>query len=364
MKKMLIIFSFAIAINGNAQPPARNIIIITTDGFRWQEIFKGMDSVIANNSKFNQSDSEYIFKTYWDIDELERRKKLMPFLWSTVVSQGQLFGNRTKGNKIDNANPYWFSYPGYNEIMTGYADTSINSNNYMPNPNITVLEYLNKQPQLKGKVAAFGAWEAFNIIFNEDRCGFPVVAGYDAAGGKTPNANEKLINKMNKDSFRPFGEEECLDVFTHYAAMEYLKNKKPKVLYIAYGETDEWAHSGHYRSYLDAAHQVDAWIKEIWNFVQGDPQYRNNTSLIITTDHGRGDLVKDEWTSHNNKIQDSHEMWLAVMGPDIEGKGELKTTMQLYQKQIAQTAAKLMGHIYKANHPVAEEIQAIFKIKK
>jgi hypothetical protein len=48
---------------------------------------------------------------------------------------------------------------------------------------------------------------------------------------------------------------ECLDVFTHCAAIEELNKNKPRVLYIAYGETDEWAHSGKYRSYLDAAHQ-------------------------------------------------------------------------------------------------------------
>ena len=53
---------------------------------------------------------------------------------STVLNHGQLFGNRTAGSKVDNANPYWFSYPGYSEIMTGYADTAINSNSYDPNP--------------------------------------------------------------------------------------------------------------------------------------------------------------------------------------------------------------------------------------
>src|SRR5450432_2056146 len=113
---LLLSYNFA-----GAQQQTENIIIITTDGFRWQEIFKGMDSAIANNSKFNQGDSEYIFKTYWRNDENERRKKLMPFLWNSLVMQGQVFGNRTLGSKVDNANPYWFSYPGYNEIMTGYA---------------------------------------------------------------------------------------------------------------------------------------------------------------------------------------------------------------------------------------------------
>ena len=364
MKKIVIVYFVLFNYALQAQNKTENIIIITTDGFRWQDVFKGMDSAIANNSKYNQGDSSYIFSAYWSNDETERRKKLMPFLWSTVFNQGQLFGNRTAGSKVDNANPYWFSYPGYSEIMTGYADTAINSNDYEPNPNVTVLEFLNKQPKLKGKIAAFGAWEAFDRILNEKRSGIPVISAFDTVAGKNLTVQQKLINKMLLDSYRPWGSVECLDVFTHHAAFEYLKSKKPRVLYIAYGETDEWAHAGQYRSYLDAGHRVDAWLKEIWKFVQSDPQYKNKTTLLITTDHGRGDIEKEKWTSHNNKIQDAHEIWLAAIGPDAPARGELKSEMQLYQQQIAQTIAKLLGYTYEAKHPIADEILYLFKMRK
>jgi bisphosphoglycerate-independent phosphoglycerate mutase (AlkP superfamily) len=183
-------------------------------------------------------------------------------------------------------------------------------------------------------------------------------------GGKKPTANERLMNAMLKDAHKPWGEDECLDVFTHYGAMEFLKTKKPKVLYIAYGETDEWAHAGQYRSYLDAGRQTDAWLKEIWNFVQSDLQYKNKTTLFITVDHGRGDKEKEKWTSHNNKVEDSHEIWFAVMGPDTPVRGELNTEMQLYQQQFAQTFARLLGYTYKADHPIAEKIRYVFKMKK
>jgi hypothetical protein len=364
MRKIIVVFFILITGLVKAQIKTRNIIIITTDGFRWQEVFKGMDSAIANNSKFNQGDSQYIFKEYWDNDLNERRKKLMPFLWNEINTKGQIYGNRIYDNKVDNANPYWFSYPGYNEIMTGYADTAVNSNNYPSNPNTNVLEFLNQQPGLKGKIAAFGAWDAFDRILNEQRSGIPVISAFDSTGGKRPDANEKLINAMNKDAYRPFGAEECLDVFTHYGALEYLKTKKPRVLYIAYGETDEWAHASQYRSYLDAGHQVDAWIKQLWDIVQNDPQYKNRTTIFITTDHGRGDIKKEEWTTHNNKIQDAHEIWFAVMGPDTPASGEIKTGMQLYQQQFAQTIARLLGYTFKADHPVAEEISQLFKTTK
>lgn len=360
MQKIFVLSFVLLATICQAQK-TENIIIITTDGLRWQEVFKGLDSAIANNKKYNEGDSAYLFKKYWGQNEIENRKKLMPFFWNTIAKTGQLYGNRSVGNNVNNANPYWFSYPGYNEILSGFADTAINSNEYPPNPHTTILEYFNQQPKLKGKVAAFGAWDAFDRIINEKRSDIPVASAFDLVGGKTPTNRQKLINEMLNDSYKPWHKDECLDLFTHYGALEELKTNKPRVLYIAYGETDEWAHGGKYRSYLDAAQQVDAWIKQIWDFVQSDPQYRNKTSLFVTTDHGRGDKTKTEWTSHGSSIEGADEIWFAVIGPGTEAKGEIKTTMQLYQKQFAQTFARLMGYVYKSTHPIATEIKSVIK---
>lgn len=356
MKFILTCFFLLFTCSVNAQP-AENIIIITTDGLRWQEVFGGMDSAIANNPKFNQDDSAGIYNKYWSDDEQARRKKLLPFLWSTMEKNGQIYGNRIHGNKVDNANPYWFSYPGYSEIFTGYPDTLINSNAYPPNPNTNLLEYINRIPKYKNKVAAFGAWFAFDRILNEKRSKFPVYSAFDKTGGAKPIIKEQTINALMQDAYRPFGDEEVLDVFTHYGAMNYLQTKKPKVLYIAYGETDEWAHHGHYRDYLNAAKQVDKWIADIWNYVQSDPFYNNKTAIFITTDHGRGDAVKTEWTSHNNKIEGASQIWFAVMGPGIKAKGEVRSPVQLYQKQFAQTMAAMLGLQFACEHPVGEKIE-------
>ena len=355
--KKIIAFAFIIFSLSAFSQKAENIIIITTDGFRWQEVFRGMDSTIANNKDFNQDDSAAIFKKYWANDPAERRKKIMPFLWSTIQHTGQIYGNRDLDNKVDNANRYWFSYPGYSEIFTGYPDTAVNSNSYPPNPHTNLLEFLNKQPKYKNKVAAFGAWDAFDRILNEERSRFPVYSAFDLLGGNKPNATEKMINTLSQDSYKPFDEEECLDVFTHYAAMNYLQTKKPKVLYIAYGETDEWAHSGHYKDYLNAAHMVDKWINDIWNYVQSDPFYKNKTAIFITTDHGRGDAIKKEWRSHNSDIKDSYQIWFALLGPGIRAKGEVRSPAQLYQKQFAQTIAYILGGQFTSEHPIGEKIE-------
>lgn len=360
---LLLLLAAPTSSYGQQRKQAEHIIVITLDGLRWQEMFGGVDTALAGNKTFNQGDSAKIMQKYWAATAAERRKKLMPFIWSVVESKGCIFGNRAFGNKVDNANPHWFSYPGYSEIFCGIADTAINSNDYPPNPHVNVLEFLHHQPGFKGKVAAFGAWDAFDRILNEQRAGFPVISGSDTCGGKKPSPREQLLNDMKRDAYAPFGIAEQLDVFTHYAAFEYLKNRRPRVLYIAYGETDEWAHHAHYRDYLDAAFITDRWIRDLWNWVQSDPQYRNKTALFITTDHGRGDVVKAEWTGHSRRILDSHEIWFAALGPGIQAGGEMKGEVQLYQQQFAQTIAEWMGFRFQAEHTVAESVWA-FLVKK
>ncbi len=359
MKNILtigLLFFCCLSIKAQQPPIAENILVITLDGLRWQEVFGGVDTALVRSKTFNQNDSAGIMQRFWAENVSERRKKLMPFLWSVIESQGRIYGNRAYGNRVDNANPFWVSYPGYSEIFCGFVDTAINTNSYPPNPNTNVLAFIQQQKNFKGKVAAFGAWDAFDNILNEQKSGFPVVSGQNDCGGENPSPREQLLNQMKRDAYSPFGNAEQLDVFTHYAALEYLQNKRPRVLYISYGETDEWAHHEHYRDYLNAALQTDRWIQDIWNWLQSDPMYRGKTALLITTDHGRGDLVKSEWTSHGQRVKDSHEIWFAAMGPGVRPAGEIKSANQLYQKQFAQTIAEWLGLKFSAEHPVSESV--------
>lgn len=357
MRLLSTLIAFLISVAALAQDKDQKIIIITTDGLRWQEVFKGMDAEIAKNPKFNQEDSAGIFKKYWDKTEAGRRQKLMPFFWGTLAKQGQIYGNRAFDNKVDNANPYWFSYPGYSEILTGHVDTLINSNDYPPNPHTNILEFFNKMPAYKNRVAAFGAWGAFDRIINEKRAGFPVLNAYDDNTAALSDPIMKLLNEMNQTGFKPFGAGETLDVFTHFQALHYLQVKKPKAFYISYGDTDEFAHHGDYKYYLDAAHQFDEWVGQIWNWIQHDPDYKDKTTLLITTDHGRGDAVKSEWTSHGQKVLDASQIWFTVIGPKVKPSGEIKKSQQLYQKQLAATVAQLAGFNFTAEHQVAKAVE-------
>ncbi len=340
--------------NISAQNKTENLVIVTLDGLRWQEVFKGVDSAIIVNKKFT-NDSDAITKNFWSNDINERRKKLFPFLWNTVESQGQLYGNRTKGCAVNNANPYWFSYPGYNEIFTGYPDTAVNSNDKIKNKNVNVLEFINQQNSYQNKVAAFTSWDVFPYILNKWRSGLYVNSDKDTL--HFSNAQLQLINDEQFLAPEPLGLRP--DVLTYFAGREYLKAYKPKVLYISFDETDDYAHEGLYDQYLKSAHAEDAMIADLWKTLQSMPEYKNKTTLIITCDHGRGDAVKEEWTTHGAKTAGSGQIWIAAIGPDTKHLGEVTNTDTLYQRQLATTFATLLGFDFKPEHPTLQPISQI-----
>ncbi|MFN3998608.1 alkaline phosphatase family protein [Algoriphagus sp.] len=321
-----------------------NIVLISIDGLRWQEVFKGADSLFIDDTGLIKSAGS-LLDDFWHEDPLVRRKLLMPFAWSTIASQGQIYGNRAYGNMANNANSFWFSYPGYNEILSGFADDErIKSNAKINNPNVTLLEYLNQKSEYKGKVYAFGSWDVFPFIINKERSGVPVNAGFDKAEGDDLTDKEIMINRM-QDEIRGPWDGVRLDAFTHHYAMETMNKYKPRVTYIAYGEPDDWAHDNEYDQYIWSIKQLDAYIEEIWEFIQSDPQYKDKTTMIITTDHGRG-TNKSSWRSHGSSIPIAGEVWMMAIGPDTPATGEMKSKGQWQPAMIARTIFQLLGMEY------------------
>lgn len=323
-------------------PVARNLFVITVDGFRWQELFNGADSSILHSEKYTP-DHSTISLQYWAASAKERREKLMPFFWKVIAAKGQVFGNRRLHNKVDAANLYSLSYPGYNEMFTGNTDMQISSNRKKRNPNINVFEYLNGQPDFTGKVAVFSSWDVFPYILNSERNGLPVNSGYVATEGETDA--QQLINTVQRETITD-KKSTRYDQLTFLAAREYLQINKPRVFCLGLGETDEYAHDGRYDLYLQQASQVDRMIADLWHWVQTTPGYKNNTTFIITTDHGRGSRTGN-WTSHGEFISGSSQAWFAVMGPGIEPAGEIKSDEQHYLQQLAQTMAGVVGQEFK-----------------
>jgi len=361
-KAIILVFLFVnLNVLGQvrSKPRTENVFLILVDGLRWQEVFSGADSTMMNQANGGVADSVALKKAFWRDTPEARREALMPFLWNVVGQRGQLFGNQEKGSIVKVTNTFHFSYPGYSEMIVGYADSAINSNSKRPNPNISVFEWLHRKKDFKNKVAAFGAWQVVPWIINRERCGFYVNGGIEPVTVGKISAEQALLNRLKRELFHPWGEEPY-DAITFYAMLEYLKANQPRALWLTFGETDEFAHAGRYDHYLNAAQRTDNFLKTLWETLQAMPQYRDKTTLIVAVDHGRGFAPK-EWTSHGAKIKGADNIWIAIIGPDTPSLGERANSGVHTQSQIAATVAAVLGEDYntsqlKAAPPIREAL--------
>ncbi|GHF26897.1 hypothetical protein GCM10017044_22420 [Kordiimonas sediminis] len=348
MRKLLsIIFMGFLSVSVTAAEPNHSdtVILVTLDGMRWEEVFRGADNAFLHDEKFlfHKGDKNDLQQKYATGTMTDRRKALMPFFWNVVAQQGQLYGNQDKGSIGYYTNKFHFSYPGYSEILTGFADPRIDSNEKVLNPNVTVLEWLHNKPEYKGKVEAFTSWDVFPFIINEDRSGIPVNAGFEAY----TEVKSDRVEAMNaiQSELPHIWHSVRYDALTMGFALEAMKERKLRFVYISLGETDDFAHGGFYDHYLTSANRNDRLISQLWDFVQNDERYQGRTTLLLTTDHGRGNETLEDWKHHGGKPGDEG-IWIGAIGPNIKPLGEIEGGTPVSLHQVASTAAKILGYDY------------------
>jgi hypothetical protein len=345
LAKLLIIAAVVAAAPPAQAGATRNVILVIADGVRWQEVFTGADPTLLD------AKAEELRRKYWNDDPLVRRRLLFPFLWETVATRGQLFGNQRAGSIARVTNAMWFSYPGYNELASGAADPRIDSNEFGPNPNVTVFEWLNTRPGLRGQVEIFGTWATFADIFNGKRSGLPIRAGASLVDAADRSPRGELLTELYRTTTRIDGADP-FDSFLHVALREHLRTHHPRVLFVGYGDTDNWQHMGRYDAFLETAHSFDAFLADLWRQVQSTAAYKDKTTLIVSTDHGRGS-GPDEWKDHGTEQEGSENIWIGVIGPDTPPLGERHAVATVTQSQIAATIAELVGEDFRTSNPKA-----------
>jgi hypothetical protein len=352
LARTVLLVAAAVGLAGVSQAgETRAVVLIIADGLRWQEVFTGAErALLAPDLGGGWQPEKELVDLWWRESPEERRALLFPFLWGTVAKEGQLYGNRTRGSRAHVTNPRHFSYPGYNEILTGWGDPAIDSNDYGPNPNRTLFEWLNERPAFKGRVQAVATWNEFHDIFAEKRSHLPLIAGATPpALGRDPGM--KMLDELYRTTTL-LDEGDVPNSFMHVAAREVLRTKKPRLLFVGYGETDNWAHQGRYDRVLASAHQFDAFVADLWATAQSIPEYRGHVTFVIATDHGRGHGPRD-WKDHGVKQPGSDDIWIAVLGPDTPALGERHDIPDVTQSQIAATIGTLLGEDYRAAEPRA-----------
>jgi hypothetical protein len=348
---LVVLLAACLEIGADDKLKTENVILVTLDGLRWQEMFTGADEALLNKDRGGVADVAATRNQFWRDTAEERRTALLPFLWTTMAKEGQVFGNPLAKGAGRVTNGLYFSYPGYNELLCGFADPKVASNAKIPNSNVTILEWLNSREGFKGRVAAFTSWDVFPYIINEERSGIPVDAGLAPLREVEETPEVRLLNRLIAET--PLaGEDVRPDAFTFHAARLYLVAKRPRLLFVSFDETDTQGHAGRYDRLLASARKADGYLRELWETAQAMPEYKGTTTLIVTTDHGRGDAPV-EWKNHGANVVGAEAWWVAVLGPDTPPLGERSNLETVGQNQVAATIARLLGFDYLATVPSA-----------
>jgi hypothetical protein len=349
-KRAIVLALFAMApLAALAQDTtgASAVVLVTIDGLRWQEVFAGADTTLLDREAGGVRDVDRLRERFWRDTPEERRQALLPFLWRMIAREGLLLGDDTRPARV--ANGKNFSYPGYSEILVGFHDDRIDSNAKRPNPNVTVLEWLHRQPGFARSVAVAGSWDVFPYIVNAERSEIPVNAGWQPLGLGRETGAQKMLNRLMMNTTREW-QGVRLDSFTSAVALELLARRKPRVLYVALGEPDDWAHDRRYDHYLESTRAADSFLAELWMTLQALPEYRGRTTLLVTTDHGRGSSQRD-WTSHGAEVAGSDRIWIAALGPGVSP--DTRVEGEITAGRVAATVARAVGADYLAEVPMA-----------
>jgi hypothetical protein len=327
------LFFLSLAAVASAQT-TENVILVTVDGLRHQELFGGADATILDSGDQAGIETlESVRAEFWRETPEERRRTLLPFFWSEIVPHGVVMKSRI-------ANPIRNSFPGYSEILTGQVLPEISGNIDLQIPRETVLDIARRGLGVSMReVAAFTSWSHFSWIVEHEPGTIFVNAGYDDIPSALANPEMDRWGELQFAMRTPW------DSVRHNAvtvglALSYLMEHQPRVVFIALDETDEWAHARRYDRTLQAIQSFDQSLRTLWSTLQSNEHYRGRTTLIITTDHGRG-RTPDDWISHGRDVEGCDETWIAILGPDTPARGISEQPGR--NGQVAATVLSLLG---------------------
>lgn len=338
---LLALLPVALPAPATGQAPATtHVILVTFDGVRIEEFFGGLDTTITSAAKELSGIGRpaELLARYNRPTREERRRATMPFFWDSLAPRALVLGDTAVGSRVTITNPHGFSAPGYLEMLTGQYQPDVTSNDPVRYAHRTVLEVVREQLRLpQDGVALFGSWENFRTYAASREDAVLVNAGFDTLPTRVATPRLRELERLERRAL-PLWDGARLDVFTGAMALEFLTVRQPRLLFIAFDDTDDLAHSRRYDRLLDALRGLDDFLRQLWQTVQTTPGYRDHTTIILTTDHGRGHTPQD-WSDHGDDVTGAAQMWLAAWGPGVKA-GMLGDATQA---QAAPTILALLG---------------------
>jgi hypothetical protein len=295
MRQTLIATTMSLVLMASVQCLAvanqNNVVFMTLDGVRWQELFLGTDPELSDSP---------------------RRLSIFTQFWAELAHQGVLFGDLQNKTEMEVSNPILLSLPAYQSIFAGSFQWCLN-NDCGRIPTETLQERIQREFHLdKMDVASFASWNRIAFAVEHIDGATFVNAGIQPVLDPLADDEMERLNQLQVLD-PPEWHDARRDTYTFAHALRYLKKHQPRFLYISLNDSDEWAHRGNYPAYLKTLRTYDQYINELSKALDDLGDYGKNSTLILATDHGRG--AGSSWKDHGPLTQDSKYVWLFARSP-------------------------------------------------
>ena len=132
------------------------------------------------------------------------------------------------------------------------------------------------------------------------------------------------------------------DTETFNTLADVLDENHPKLVLVNFRDVDETAHSGVWGSYTTAIYMADTLVSRVWNdLIQGDPVYRDRTTMLLVSDHGRHLPEFGDFQNHGGICHGCRHIPFLAIGPDTPAGREVND--RHYLIDIAPTVGELLG---------------------
>ena len=302
------------------------MILVVLDGVRWQEMFGGVDPVLAATHRAGP---------------VVDARTLLPSLYAALDSRGAAIGAPGRG-LIAASGPNFVSLPGYTEIF-GADRRAMPGQRVRRSERADDCRRRSRSPPSDSDVAVIASWAPIGRAATRSPSRIVLSAGrQDVAGSRVlrddPSTREVLEEgagadpRPGHDAFRP-------DRYTAELALRYLAARRPAFLFVGLGEPDEYAHQDDYRGYLASLRAADDFFGRLFAELDGMGERGRRSLVLVTADHGRARDYRD----HGAGLPESARVWLMALGGPVRARGFVQGPFGRRLADVAPTIRQVVG---------------------
>jgi hypothetical protein len=271
-----------------------NVILVTLDGVRFQEFFYGVQMPERAGVPW--------------------QTPLFPNTWAAVRgNEAFIFGTERDHGKMWVGNSNGVSLPGYRSILSGEFEDRCSDNDCANIDRETVIDSLVDRGLPSEKVGAIASWDGIGRSLQSRSGKISRSVSFEGFPDVPLEDEERLSVDALAELARwdlPQWHGSRKDIYTYELGLRYINATRPRFFFWSFVDSDEYGHLNQYRAYTSSLLRYDRWIARLRRALERMGEYGDETSIVVTTDHGRypGAL----WFTHGGKMGGGRRVWAVV----------------------------------------------------